>query len=213
MKVIAYTRVSTTDQAENGYGLDAQRAAIAREAEHRGWEVEWTEDAGVSGASRKRPGLEHALSLLRDGSGEALVVAKLDRLGRTVSGLSRVIDEAVQHGWSLIVLDMGIDSTTSGGRMILRVLSALAEWEREQIQERTRAGLAAAKDKGVVPGPKSTVPAEVTARVLGLHAEQMSLTAIAHLLTTDGVPLPSGQPGMWQPSQVRRVLSRAAASR
>jgi len=210
MRVVAYLRVSTTRQAEDGHGIDAQYAAIEREAKHRGWDVTWVKDAGWSGSRVDRPGLAYALSILESGQAEALVVSKLDRLGRTVSGLSTAIEHAQKYSYALVALDMGIDTTTSGGRMILRVLAALAEWERDVIRERTRDALAAAKAKGIVPGPKAThLPAATTEQITTLHEDGATLTAIAHALTTASVPLPSGRPGMWQPSQVRRVLDRA----
>jgi len=97
--------------------------------------------------------------------------------------------------------------------MILRVLVALAEWERDVIRERTRDALAAAKAKGIVPGPKAhVVPTATTAQITDLRKAGQSLTAIALALTTAEVPLPSGRPGMWRPSQVRRVLDRAAVA-
>lgn len=105
MRVVAYLRVSTASQADSGHGLDAQHAAI-EEAEHRGWDVTWTKDAGISGARSDRPGLAYALTLLETGQAEALVVSKLDRLGRTVTGLGGVIEHAARHGWSLTALDM-----------------------------------------------------------------------------------------------------------
>lgn len=210
MKVVAYLRVSTASQVDTGHGLDAQHTAILKEAEHRGWDVTWTKDAGISGARSDRPGLAYALSLLESGQAEALVVSKLDRLGRTVTGLGSVIEHAGKHGWSLIALDMGIDSSTSGGRLVLRVLAALAEWEREQISERTRDGLAAAKAKGITPGPKpAPLPAAVTVLVRDQHDAGVSLTRIAHDLTTSGQPLPSGAEGVWTSTQVRRILARA----
>lgn len=119
----------------------------------------------MSGARADRPGLAYALAMLESGQADALVVSKLDRLGRTVTGLAAVIEHACRYDWSLIALDMAIDSSTSGGRLVMRVLAALAEWEREQISERTRDGLAAAKAKGIVPGPKSRVPIETTQRI------------------------------------------------
>lgn len=93
--------------------------------------------------------------------------------------------------------------------MILRVLAALAEWERDVIRERTRDALAAANVKGIVPGPRANVlPTATTEQITDLREAGQSLTAIALALTTAGMPLPSGRPGMWQPSQVRRVLER-----
>jgi DNA invertase Pin-like site-specific DNA recombinase len=208
MEVIGYLRVSTAEQAANGHGLDAQRAAIAREAEHRGWDVQWVEDRGVSGTRDDRLGLAFALDQLNQGAAKALVVAKLDRLGRRAASLTMVIEHARERGWAIVALDMGIDSNTASGRLVLQVLSAIAEWEGDQIRERTKAGLAAAKAKGIVPGPKSPLPESVARRIRESSAAGLRVAAIAAELNASAVPLPSGVAGRWRSGQVRRVIAR-----
>jgi DNA invertase Pin-like site-specific DNA recombinase len=209
MEVIGYLRVSTAEQAANGHGLDAQRAAIAREAEHRGWDVQWVEDRGVSGTRDDRIGLAFALDQLNQGAAKALVVAKLDRLGRRAASLTMVIEHARERGWAIVALDMGIDSNTASGRLVLQVLSAIAEWEGDQIRERTKAGLAAAKAKGIVPGPKSPLPRSVARRIEELRSQGMSATRIAEDLNATSTPLPSGCAGTWRATQVQRAINRA----
>lgn len=208
MDVIGYLRVSTAEQAAKGHGLEAQRAAIAREADHRGWRVRWVEDRGVSGTRNDRLGLAFALDQLNQGAAEALVVAKLDRLGRRAASLTQVIEHARERGWAIVALDMGIDSNTASGRLVLQVLSAIAEWEGDQIRERTKAGLAAAKAKGILPGPRPHAAPATVRRIRQMHAEGMAAASIARALTEDAVPLPSGAAGCWRSTQVRRVLAR-----
>src|SRR5262245_60092592 len=88
LRVVGYLRVSTVEQATNGAGLDAQRATIAAEAERRGWSVRWIEDRGYSAKDLRRPGIRDVLSLLEAGEADALVVAKLDRLSRSLVDFS-----------------------------------------------------------------------------------------------------------------------------
>src|SRR3954469_5676226 len=86
-RYLAYLRVSTSEQADSRAGIDAQRAAILAEATRRGWSeasLEWIEDAGYSGKDTKRPGLRMALEALERGKATALVVAKMDRLSRSL---------------------------------------------------------------------------------------------------------------------------------
>lgn len=83
-RVLGYVRVSTTEQGDSGAGVAAQRAAIQAEADRRGWAVDWIEDAGYSARSMKRPGISDALARLRRGEADTLVVAKMDRLSRSL---------------------------------------------------------------------------------------------------------------------------------
>lgn len=205
MHMVGYCRTSTGHQP---HSIDAQQATILRESKHRGWTVEFLEDRAVSGRRSSRPGLDAALVALEAGDADGLVVSRLDRLGRTVAGLASIIDHAREFGWSLIALDVGIDSSTSGGRLVLRMMSALAEWEAEQIRERTRDGLAAAKAKGIRPGPAPSAVGPVVVRIVAAHQQGHTASRIARDLTADGVPLPSGQLGTWRSTQVARVLSR-----
>src|SRR6218665_2477495 len=99
MHVLAYLRVSTTEQADSGAGLEAQRAVILAEAERRGWQhVEFIEDAGFSAKSLKRPGVANALDRLKRGEATVLVVSKMDRLSRSLLAFARIMQQAQREG-------------------------------------------------------------------------------------------------------------------
>ena len=106
MRVCGYTRVSTSEQAQSGAGLEAQEAAIRAEAERRGWElVQVFEDAGASGKSLNgRPGLSEAIAAVERGEAEGLVVSKLDRLSRSLLDFAGLMERARKRGWSLVAL-------------------------------------------------------------------------------------------------------------
>ena len=148
MNVIGYSRVSTEEQATSGLGLEDQRRHIAGDADRRGWTVEWIEDAGYSAKDLNRPGISTALSLLREGSAQALVVAKLDRLSRSLMDFAGLMDRSHREGWALVALDLGVDTSTPQGEMMANVLATFAHFERRLIGERTRAALAVKKSQG-----------------------------------------------------------------
>src|SRR6516165_9307386 len=118
MRVIGYVRVSTEEQAMSGAGLQAQRAAIAREARRRGWElVETIEDRGYSAKDLRRPGVQEALRALEAGEAKALVVAKLDRLSRSMLDFASLMATAQKQHWALVALDVAVDTSTPAGEM------------------------------------------------------------------------------------------------
>lgn len=209
MRVIGYLRVSTEEQATGGHGLAAQRETVRRHAEARGWEVTYVEDA-ASGKDTNRPGLAYALSLLKSGEAAALVASHLDRVSRSVLDFADLLQRARAEGWNLVVLDLNLDLGTPQGEFVAHILAGVAQLERRLISERTRAALAAAARRGIVPGPRPRpLPPSTLDRVATLRARGNSLTEIAHHLTTEATPLPSGKAGVWSPTQVRRVLTRA----
>jgi DNA invertase Pin-like site-specific DNA recombinase len=136
--LIGYARVSTADQ-DLGLQLDALRHAGCRDA--------WIFRDTTSGARTARPGLEACLQALSPG--DTLVVWRLDRLGRSMTHWVTVIEELLgrQVGFRALC-DGAIDTTTASGELIFYIFSALAQFERRLIQERTRAGLAAARARG-----------------------------------------------------------------
>lgn len=210
MHVLAYLRVSTSEQADSRAGMEAQRAAIIAEAERRGWQVEFIEDAGFSAKSLKRPGLQDALARLKRGDASVLVVSKMDRLSRSLLDFAGIMQRAQREGWALVALDSPADLTTPTGEAMAGVLAVFAQLERRLIGERTRAALAQRREAGVRLGRPRAVSPAIEARVAALHAEGMSVRKIAARLTEEGHLAPGG--GEWQPSSLHRILSRPAAA-
>ena len=137
---IGYARVSTIEQNLD-LQIDALNAASCDAI---------YQDEGVSGTKAKRPGLEEALSRLKPD--DTLVVWKLDRLGRSLRHLLDVICMLEERGISFMSLSDGIDATTPIGKLFYQISGALSEYERNLISERTKAGMAAAKARGVRMG-------------------------------------------------------------
>src|SRR4051794_20734736 len=129
MRVVGYARVSTDEQAANGAGLAAQRHAITAEAARRGWDLVAIHEDGASGRSLDgRPGLAAALSAVATGDAEALVVAKLDRLSRSLIDFAGLLERARRDRWAVIALDLGVDTTTPAGELVANVMAAVAQW-------------------------------------------------------------------------------------
>src|SRR5690349_9026977 len=144
---LGYLRVSTEEQAAAGNGLAAQRATILAESARRGWQVEIVADEGGSGAF-VNPGLRTCLEKLANHRADALVVAKMDRLSRSVANAADILNAAKAQAWDLVVCDLGVDLSTPQGRAMANMLATFAELERDLISQRTREGLAAAKAAG-----------------------------------------------------------------
>lgn len=168
MTVWGYARVSTLDQ-DTAPQLDALRRA--------GVDDEHLVTEHVSGARAQRPGLSRLLEQLE--AGDVLTVWKLDRLGRSVSHLVGVVDELGRRGVEFRSLTDAIDTTTPAGRMTFVVLAAVAQFERELIVERTKAGLAAARERRGSLGRPSKVNRHQYEQVVRLHGEGKPQQAIA----------------------------------
>ena len=168
---IGYVRVSDKDQSE-ALQIDALEKA--------GCEIIYG-DLGVSGAVRRRASLD---SLLTDLSkGDVLVVWKLDRLSRSTLHLLQLMEDLRENGVDLIVVTQGIDTTTAVGRMLFGHLAVFAEFEREQIRERTKAGMAAAKARGVHIGRPRSIPPDVAELLrIRLQAGMASIDELAEEL-------------------------------
>lgn len=201
--MVLYVRVSTEEQVAAGNGLDAQIAQLKREAEYKSWTVvELVRDEGVSGKDLVRPGLRHALELIRDGKADGLAVAKLDRLSRSVIDAGMLAEWFDDVDARLVALDLNIDTSSPSGRMVFSVLSAVAQWERETIAARTRDGLAALRAKGKPTGrPAVADRPELASEISIMRARGMTLQAIADDLNQRGVPTIRGG-SKWRPSSV-----------
>jgi DNA invertase Pin-like site-specific DNA recombinase len=205
--VVGYTRVSTAEQADNGHSLDAQRHAISERAEREGWEVEWATDPGCSGKNIN-PDLARALKKLAGGRADALVVAKMDRLARSVGHAADILTTAQDQGWNLIVLDLGIDLATPQGRALAQMLAVFAELERELISRRIKDGMAQRRREGKPIGRRRLAGTAVVKRICNEREGGASFGAIAVGLSNDGVRSPEGRP-VWQASTVRRIYHAA----
>jgi DNA invertase Pin-like site-specific DNA recombinase len=207
MRVLGYVRVSTDEQRDSGAGLAAQRAAIEAECRRRGWQlVEVIEDAGYSAKDLKRPGIQIALETLRRREAGAMVVAKLDRLSRSMLDFTALMAKATKQGWALVALDCAVDTTTPAGEAMANVLATFAQFERRLIGQRTREALAVKRSEGVRLGRPPTLPEKVRKRIRAERAERRSLAAIASALNADRVPTAQGG-ARWHPSTVRAVLA------
>lgn len=156
---IGYARVSTADQH-----LRMQEDALKSD----GCEQIFHDIA--SGVKTERPGLEEAISYLREK--DVLVVWKLDRLGRSVQHLIETIKKLSERGIGFKSLQENIDTTTSGGKLIFHIFSALAEFERDLIKERTNAGLKAARVRGRMGGRPPLLKSDEVKKMLKYYDEQ-----------------------------------------
>jgi site-specific DNA recombinase len=143
-RVVAYVRVSTEQQAEQGLSLDAQQAKLTAYALLYDLDLVAVEvDAGVSAKTLQRPALQRALGALKAGQAKALLVVKLDRLTRSVKDLGVLVETYFLAGtWSLMSVSEQIDTRTAAGRMALNTLAAVSQWEPEAIGERTAQAMA-----------------------------------------------------------------------
>jgi DNA invertase Pin-like site-specific DNA recombinase len=163
---VGYARVSTIDQ-NPAMQLDALAAAEC---------VEVFEDR-ASGARADRAGLRSALEYVRDG--DVLIVWKLDRLGRSLPHLIETVTSLAIRGIGFRSMTEAIDTTTPGGRLVFHLFGALGQFERDLIQERTRAGLAAAAARGRKGGRKRVVTSQKLDRARTIIAKGLTVREAA----------------------------------
>jgi len=202
--VLGYIRVSSAEQVASGAGLAAQEAAIGEECERRGWTLlEVVRDEGESGKSLDRPGLTRALDRIARGDAAALVAAKLDRLSRSVVDFGTLLDWFSDAEATLLALDLGIDTSTPGGRLVANVFASVAEWERDTIAARTREGLAARRAAGKpISRPAVADRPELRERIAAMRAKEHTLQAIADTFNADGIATLRGA-AEWRPSSIQ----------
>jgi DNA invertase Pin-like site-specific DNA recombinase len=206
VSVYGYVRCSTREQADSGLGLDAQREVVGRACRDRGWQLADTfVDAGFSGKDLKRPALAEALDRLA--SGDVLVVAKLDRLSRSLVDFAGLLQRSRREGWGLVVLDSPVDTSTPAGEALVSVLATFAQFERRLIGQRTKDALDVRRREGVRLGPKTSLSSTDRAMVRELAAVH-GYAPTARLLNERGFPTGSGG-RRWWPSTVRSMVMSA----
>jgi DNA invertase Pin-like site-specific DNA recombinase len=167
--LIGYARVSTVEQ-------DAGFEAQERDLKAAGIQRMFSERTSAVG---QRKALEEALDFAREG--DAIVVTKLDRLARSVADLVRIVERLTKKGVGLRILAMGIDTATPTGKLVLNVLGAIGQFEREVMLERQREGIAKAAAEGKYKGRKPTARAK-SADIIKLAGEGMKREDIASRL-------------------------------
>lgn len=207
MRIVGYLRVSSGEQAQNGSGLAAQEAAIRAEAERRGWDlVDLYRDAGSSGRSLDgRPALSAALSAVEAGEAEGLVVARVDRLSRSLSDFAALVERSRRRGWAVLALDLGVDTSSPSGEMLANVLAVFAQFERRLIGQRTKEALAVRRAQGVRLGRPAAIAPDVRQTILDARARGASYQSIADRLNVFGFATAHGGQS-WHASTVRKVV-------
>lgn len=226
-RAIAYLRVSTDKQADAGVSLEVQRRKVMAYAELYDLEVVTVEvDAGASAKSLDRPALARSLAALKAGEADALLVVKLDRLTRSVRDLGDLVELSNRQGWGLLSVSEQLDTRTAAGRMVLNILAAVSQWEREAIGERTAAAMAhkrahdeytggdapygwrlASNGSDLEPhaGEQEAINAARELRAAGL-----SLRKVGAALEARGI-LPRTGKG-WHPEKVKRLCAAKVAA-
>jgi site-specific DNA recombinase len=219
-KAIGYIRVSTAEQATEGVSLEAQRAKIEAWAVANDYElVAIHEDAGITGTSMdKRPALQAAIAAT--GKGMALVAYSISRIARSTRDMLEIADQIQRKGADLVSLTEKIDTTSAAGKMVFRMMAVLAEFERDQISERTTASLAhkkarrevyaalplgyAGKDGKLVPVDEEQL---VVVEIRDMRGQGKTLREIADDLNSRGIVGKRG--GKYFASTVKAVLGNS----
>jgi site-specific DNA recombinase len=222
MKTVGYVRVSTDRQAEQGVSLEAQEAKIRAMATVRGVDLDGViVDGGESAKDLNRPGVQQVLSLVNGGKVDAVIVAKLDRLTRSVKDLCGLLELFEKRKVALISVAESLDTGSASGRLVITIMGAVSQWEREAIGERTRDALRHKRSQGQRVGNIAfgsrlapdgehlePEPAEqaALAEIRRLRQEGTTLRAIAAALNHRAYRTRRGTP--WRLESVARIVKR-----
>ena len=220
-RAVGYVRVSTDKQSEHGVSLEAQQEKIRAMAVVHGVElIEMIVDAGESAKDLARPGMEQVLDMVESKRTEMVIIAKLDRLTRSVRDLATLLDQFQRKGVSLVSVAESLDTGSASGRMVLNIMVSVSQFEREAIGERTRDamqhkirqdewignaryGYRRCHDDGKHVEPEKTEQ-KTLADIRRLRKSGTSLRQIAVQLNALGVRTRSNLP--WRHEYVARVL-------
>src|SRR5579872_7422439 len=191
MKTVGYVRVSTDKQAERGISLEAQAEKIRAMALVQGVELdEIIVESGESAKSLNRPGMARLLGLVDAGKVKAVIVAKLDRLTRSVKDLCELLERFERRGVALVSVAESLDTGSAAGRLVLNIMAAVSQWEREAIGERTRDALRHKRSQGERVG---NIAYGCRLAGDGVHVEddpdEQALLAEIRRLRGEGLPL------------------------
>ncbi len=215
MRVFGYSRVSTSEQADEGASLAAQQQQIAGYAMMKGWQVaEHFVERGVSGSTPLADRPEGGRMLATVGKGDIIVTAKLDRAFRSAADALAVLEEFKDEGVGLHMIDLGGDVTGNGiSKMVFTILAAVAEGERDRIRERIRDAKRHLASQGVFSGGKRPFGLDVvldgeTPRLVQ-NAEEMAVIERMKTMRRDGATYRAiGAVTGHGPKSVQRILER-----
>src|ERR1700730_17988130 len=224
MKAIGYARVSTDKQADRGVSLESQTEKIrAMTVVHSADLADIIVEAGESAKSLNRLGMQRLLALVDLGEVNAVIVAKLDRLTRSVKDLCELLERFDRRGVALISVAESLDTSSAAGRLVLNIMTAVSQWEREAIGERTRDAMRhkrtqservgniafgyrlAPDGKHVEPDPGEQT---VLTDIRKLRGSGISLRKIAATLNRRALTTRRGT--AWRLEHVARICARAA---
>jgi len=205
MKAIGYARTSTQRQ---DLSLEVQENRLLAEAGFRNLDMEIVKEK-VSGsiAPLSRPGLSQVLEKLATGQADTLVVAKLDRVARSMGDIANLLELAKEQNWNFIALDLGVDTSTPEGTLVVGIMASIAQWERSRIQERTREALAQAKENGKILGRPSKIRPVDAKKAATLRRQGSTLSSISKDFFERGLTTSAG--ARLSSSSVQRLLDYA----
>lgn len=191
MRAALYVRVSTQDQHP-----DAQLAPLRSYASRGGLEATEYVDHGISGRRRSRPAFDAMLKAARRREVDCIIVARLDRMARSLAHMASIGEELNELGVKLVSLHEALDTSTAMGRAMFGMCGVFAQLEADILRERTHAGLAAARRRGVRLGRPPVLDAESVARARRMREAGQSLRHIARVLdVAHGTVMASLRPG------------------
>lgn len=225
MRVLGYIRVSTEEQATLGVSLDAQAEKIKAYCSLYDLElVEIITDRGQSASTLKRPGMQRVIDTLNDdcilyGDIDGVVVSKLDRLTRSLRDLSYLIETYFNSRFVLFSVSENLNPKTAAGRLVLNVLAAVAQWEREAIAERTSVALQHLRSLGRYTGGHVQYGFRREGDRLVPDSREQEMISIAQTLKDNGLSLRKvgatlldmgfapRNGGVWNAQQVKNLLA------
>lgn len=222
MKAIGYVRVSTDKQADGGVSLEAQAEKVRAMATVQGVELlDIIIDAGQSAKTLDRPGMARLLKLVDSRAVDCVIVAKLDRITRSVKDLAELLDRFNRREVSLVSVADSLDTRTAAGRLVLNIMVSVSQWEREAIGERTKDAMAHMKATGARVGNiafgfqlgengqlvPNQAERDIIAKVRELQVAGYSLREIAAELNRQGFTTRRGS--AWRHEYVAGILKAA----
>lgn len=197
LRVVTYSRVSTAEQVEKGTSLEDQRRRLLSATHSRAaCHLAHYQDAGISGVSDSRPGLDELLNHVRCGGVDLVMATKIDRVSRSAVGLLKFVEDLREFECNLVLIDEGLDTSTPAGDLTSGVLGVIGGWERRRIAERTQSGrLTAAREEGRFVGSTPPFGYDVTIATAGkgkrlvVNPDQaLAVRMIYRRLVIDGEP-------------------------